>query len=156
MLLLIPWLINHISCSLVLWRWKTSVLPTNGSTGWKVLQIQRLHGSVLGGNWNMLPLSYMIIAFLFLDYIIPPSSHLPDSVASMDVLNLSWLFYPTLKVSLSGKISWIKWSLYGLVDCWSETCIWLLMLLLMAIIRLGSSCRLENYQDFLSTRELKF
>ena len=120
-----------------------------------MLQIQRLHGSILGGNWNMLPLSSMITASPFLDYTIVPSSHLLISTVSMDVHSSLWLFYPTSKVFLSDRISCIRWKFCGLIDHWSGTCIWLLMLLLMTITKLGLLCRLQNYQDFLSTKELK-
>ena len=120
-----------------------------------MLQIQRLHGSILGGNWNILPLSYMITTSPFMDYTILPSSHLLTSTISMDVLSSLLLFYPTLKVSLSDRISWIRWKLCGLVDHWSGTYIWLVMLLLMKITKLELLCKLQNHQDYLSIKGLK-
>ena len=120
-----------------------------------VLQIQILHASVLGGNWNILLLNCTITASSFLDYTIPLSSHLLASIISMDIHNSLWLFYPTSKVFPSSKISCIKWRLCGPVDHWSGVRIWLLMLLLMTIIKLGLLCRLQNHQDHLSTKGLK-
>ena len=43
-------------------------------------------------------------------------SHLLTFVISMDVHSSLWLFYPTLKVFPSGRISWIKWRLCGPID----------------------------------------
>ena len=103
----------------------------------------------------MLPLSSIITVSPFLDYTIPPSLHLLASTVSMDVHSLLWLFYPTLKVFPSGRISWIRWRLCGPVDHWSGTCIWLLMLLLMTITKLGLLYRLQNHHDHLSTKGLK-
>ena len=120
-----------------------------------MLQTQRLYGSILGGNWNMLPLSYMITASPFLDYTIPPSFLLLASIVSIDVLSSLWLFYPTSKVSLSNRISWIRWKLCGLIDHWSGTYIWLLMLLPMTITKLGLLYTLQNHHDYLSTKGLK-
>ena len=97
----------------------------------------------------------MITVSPFLDYTFPPSSHLLAFVVNMDVHSSLWLFYPTSKVFSSGRISFIKWRLCGPVDHWSGICIWLLMLLLMKIIKLGLLCRLQNHQDHLSIKRLK-
>ena len=97
----------------------------------------------------------MIIVSPFLDYTFPPSSHLLTFAVNMDVHSSLWLFYLTSKVFPSGRISWIRWRLCGLIDHLSEICIWLLMLLLMTITKLGLLCRLQNHQDHLSTKGLK-
>ena len=97
----------------------------------------------------------MITASPFLDYTFPPSSHLLAFAINMDFHSSSWLFYPTSKVFSSGRISWIKWRLCGPVDHWSGICIWLLMLLLMTITKLGLLYRLQNHQVHLSTKGLK-
>ena len=103
----------------------------------------------------MLLLSSTITASPFLYYTILPLSHLLASTISMDIHSLLWLFFPTSKVFLSDRISWIKWKLCGPVDHWNEICIWLLMLLLMTIIKFGLLCSLQNHQDHLSTNGLK-
>ena len=97
----------------------------------------------------------MITAFPFLDYTTPLSSRLHAFIISMGVHSSLWPFYPTSKVFPSGRISCIKWRLCGPVDHWSGIRIWLLMLHLMTITKLGLLCRLQNHQDHLSTKGLK-